>query len=196
MIGLALAIDGKGQHPQPLPERSGCVRYEGSASGNDPTVRVVLLLCPNGPDLSGELQWSSLNSGWNVRQLVGHLEEGVYSLSDVAVLRERPNPGWYFCTIDAYRLTVEGTSLTGTYVSKACSDQGTLELKLMSTDAPPPDLAPPPEGLAPRKLPAGLDGCACAVVPAAPVSGLLLFFAVALRRRSRCTSSGGPTGAR
>lgn len=167
-------------HPDPLPAEEGCDRFEGQAAGNDPTVRVVLVLCEDAGSLTGKLQWSSLVSGWNVRRVKGHKDAASYALSDVGIESERPEPGWRFCPIDRYALTRDGDRLEGTYDSTDCNDHAAVTLTRMGT-APDPDAADPrvPE-LNDEPGSTGASGWACAT---APVPGGVAWLAVLLARR-------------
>ena len=75
-----------------------------------------------------------MKSGWSVRSVEGSWsEEGKkLRLRDLEMLESKPNEGWYFCMIDAYRLErVEGKEgdLEGEYVSEECMDRARLRLK-------------------------------------------------------------------
>lgn len=119
--------------PPLLPAQQGCELWLGQAHGNDPSVRVNLRLCPTeGGGLSGELQWSSLESGHNVRAVVGSRQGDKLILRDERIVEEHPEPGWRFCTIERYELTRSGSRLTGTYHSRACNDEATVELSLIT----------------------------------------------------------------
>ncbi len=192
MIAMMAAFAGPtsenvadGQHPEPLAERRGCDRWQGEAHGNDPDTRITLLVCPSGEEVRGELQWSSLNSGWNVRQLSGRRTQDGYVLRDVGILKSNPKPGWRFCEIEEYRLTRFGNRLEGTYTSSACDDTATLRLEAFgqvsdSVLSPPPDRS----DLSDPTPASGL----CAVVGLGSSSGMWGFvWLVARRRRSQIT---------
>ena len=122
--------------PKPLEDLAGCERWTGRAHGNDPTVLVDVRLCPKGADLAGEVQWSSLKSGWNLRKVRGSwsADGRTLTLRDVSIVQEKPNPGWRFCTIDRYRLERAGEdSLQGSYHSKACRDEAKVSLTRQAT---------------------------------------------------------------
>lgn len=115
--------------PPPLPELENCVVYDGTAAGNDPSVQLSLRICEDDKGgISGEAQWSSTRSGWNRRSITGKKTRTGYDLRDVAVVASKPAPGWRFCTIDRWDLTLSGTDLTGSYSSKACDDTATVTL--------------------------------------------------------------------
>jgi hypothetical protein len=148
--------------PAPLAEEPGCERWVGTAAGNDPSVEIQLVLCDEGGALSGKLQWSSLQSGWNLRRLAGTREaDGRVHLRDLAVIEERPEPGWRFCAVDAYELAPSGDEgLVGAYVSAACDDRAALTLHRDGAAPRPLD----PVGVAPPSLPPAPPtsaGCGC-----------------------------------
>ena len=121
------------ERPPPLKPGKLCSLWVGIASGNDPSVRVEVLLCPGlGSQVVGRLQWSSTLSGWNQRDLIGMVTEdkrGV-TLKDVRIRENRPAPGWVFCPADHYDLHLEGDNeLNGSYDSSACHDHATLTLR-------------------------------------------------------------------
>ena len=145
----------------PLPEAAaGCERFVGTSSGNDPSVRLVLLLCErddvsaDGEDFGGQVQWSSLRSGWSLRDVAGRRIEGGIELHDVRIVEQAPEPGWHFCTVDVWDLQANGDRLDGTYRSAACRDSAEVHLTRMTEDAAPGDPSvgetpPPPPSLPP-----------------------------------------------
>jgi hypothetical protein len=49
---------------------------------------------------------------------------------DTALALDDPNGGWRFCPIDRYELTLtERHRLVGTYVSRQCNDNATVNLQ-------------------------------------------------------------------
>jgi len=122
--------------PPLLPERAGCELWLGEAHGND-GVRINLRLCPGeGGSLTGELQWSGEESGWNVRAVEGTRAGAQIRLRDVRIVEERPEPGWRFCTIERYELRAVGSNrLSGRYVSTSCNDHATVELRRVEGSA-------------------------------------------------------------
>jgi MYXO-CTERM domain-containing protein len=137
--------------PPPLQGEDGCVTYSGQATGgNDATVRLELRLCRGpGDTLTGVTQWSSLVSGWSERRISGSLDRqvpGQLVLKDEEFLESRPEPGWRFCLIDTYELTVDGKSLSGSYVAEDCHDTAKLALDVTSGD---PNVLFGPAGAAP-----------------------------------------------
>ena len=212
VVGLAWA-----DRPPPLPAEENCELWSGGASGNDPTVLVEVSLCPaENNEVSGRLQWSSLRSGWNVRRLEGRWSSGdrrQLTLSDSALLENRPEPGWRFCLIDSYDLQmVRPGRLEGTYASRQCDDNARIWLERRE-EAPPTAAASPPqqgerppaEARTPDNRPAETPGptplppppppgaeqdCAgCGSATHRPTRGLALFglvlFALNLRRLLR-----------
>jgi hypothetical protein len=112
------------------PERPPpCTRWEGTVSGNDPSVAVTATLCEIGDHrVRGTLIWRSTLSGSNTRKVVGAWSSRVLSLRDVE-LTGKPNPGWMFCKVDRYTLSAQDDDhLSGTYHSSACSDDATIQL--------------------------------------------------------------------
>ncbi len=137
--------------PPPLQGEDGCVTYSGQATGgNDSTVRLELRLCRgSGDTLTGVTQWSSLVSGWSERRISGSIDPeapGHVLLKDEEFLESRPEPGWRFCLIDTYELTVDGKSLSGSYVAEDCHDTAKLALDVTSGD---PNVLFGPGGAAP-----------------------------------------------
>jgi len=168
----AQTIQDQAPRPPPLPPEQGCELWRGTSSGNDPSVELEVRLCPTGTALTGVIQWSSTRSGWNRRSLAGEAQAGGSRIvmRDLAILEERPQPGWRFCTVDRYELARTGDVLAGRYDSEACTDHGRLDLRLVGTaprdatsvpvpqvPAPPPPVTPPPPPAQPR---VGCGGCA------------------------------------
>ncbi len=117
--------------PPPLEAQKGCDLWRGKFSGNDPTVSVDARLCtdPAG-HVEGLVQWSSLRSGYNVREVAGIRDaHGDFSLYDTGFREYRPQSSWTFCLIDRYILNPQGPDrLSGNYVSHACLDNAQIEL--------------------------------------------------------------------
>jgi hypothetical protein len=132
------------EHPPVLDPETGCERWLGGASGNDPSLRLNLRLCGEGSGVHGEVQWSSQTSGWNVREVRGEWSGDALTLRDVRIVEERPEPGWRFCTIDRWSLRRRGDRLEGTYDSAACSDHANVWLDRMADEARRPEGAGPP----------------------------------------------------
>ncbi|MEL6182052.1 MAG: hypothetical protein AAFS10_24035 [Myxococcota bacterium] len=147
--GEGWAVDLEERRPPPLKKQPGCTLWEGKAvEGNDPTVEFQVTLCPtDGREVVGQTQWSSLRSGWNVRSVQGRWSGGTLELHDVEMVESKPEPGWRFCLIDRYDFTREGNTMTGSYVSAACSDRARLSLTRVGAVAriqpPPPPVEPP-----------------------------------------------------
>lgn len=123
--------------PSDLTPRKGCELWSGTASGNDPSVRVQLSLCnekdPKGA-VSGVLQWSSERSGWSRRAITGaYASDGGHAvlLRDTKFIENKPNLFWRFCLIDQYQLVRDGETLRGEYYSAACKDRAQLSLDLV-----------------------------------------------------------------
>lgn len=164
------------ERPPPLPDRQGCSRFVGRASGNDPSVEIELVLCGD-TALTGELQWSSLTSGWNRRAVSGQRQGERIVLRDDAILEENPTFGWRFCDIERYDLTLDGDALSGTYEAPSCNDSATLTLT-SAGEAPAPTAAPP----APEPM-ASPSGCAgCTAIGFAPSLLLLVVTLLAYRK--------------
>lgn len=116
---------------QPPAEREPdpCTHWQGTVSGNDPSVRVTVMLCPVGQGrVTGTLVWESERSGTNTRALDGSQSGKAFTLRDVR-LDGNPKNGWRFCKIDRYALGLVGDDkLEGTYHSSACNDTAKVEL--------------------------------------------------------------------
>ncbi|MEZ4320308.1 MAG: hypothetical protein R3F61_22705 [Myxococcota bacterium] len=174
------------EHPEALPEQAGCDRYEGTASGNDPTVRLVVVLCEEGSAVTGQLQWSSLVSGWNVRDLEGGRDGDVYTMRDVAIVEEKAEPGWRFCKIDRYSLRREGDAMQGDYRSLVCNDTAQIALARMGSAPAPHDGPVEATPLEPPQRSSGL----CSVASTVPVGGgLVLLGALGIRTGRRTATS-------
>ena len=136
------------ERPGPLADEAGCKHYRGTSSGNDPSVRLDVVLCAH-PDgtrgkVDGKVQWSSLLSGWNLRHVEGRWSAGTLTMRDVEILDEKPESGFRFCTIDAYVLAQDSTGvLKGSYDSEACSDHAQMTLR--AVDAPGGHAVAPPK---------------------------------------------------
>lgn len=189
------------RRPPALEPTELCEVWRGTNSGNDPSQEVELRLCvdsPGSPTVRGESQYSSLNSGWTRRAFTGTRSADGRSLTlrENRMLEDRPNPGWRFCLIDEYNLTlVEPDRITGGYFSQACDDRGRMTLRLHARVTGAPDAAAQPAPLPPRPaLSAPRDDpprrrrrflCAAAEPAHGGVSSVLaaLCGAAALRRR-------------
>lgn len=199
--------------PDPLEDVEGCERWVGKSAGNDPSVRLDVRLCPKGQGVTGHVQWSSLVSGWNVREVSGSwsADGNTLTLKDMRITEQKPNPGYRFCTIDRYELSRQGPdALEGKYHSSECRDDATVSLTraprapgtadsagtsepTSKPPSPPAESAPPtPQSSTPPAEDApepdgSSSGCgACAAVPRArPTSSawLLLGLGLWLRRR-------------
>ncbi len=190
--------------PPPLEGRTGCELWVGTVSGNDPSVLVEALIC-EGIDgsVSGQLQWSSLTSGYSIRDISGQWSQSrdKLAMSDSRIVVNKPNPGWRFCTVDQYDLTlIAPTKLRGSYRSSACSDTAKVELDKKVVPAPVPTLEPeepsPPPASEPEaesrdpKQPAA-SGCSCRSAADDGAAGGSVLTALALlaltrRRVRRC----------
>lgn len=200
---------GSRSHPPLLQGASGCELWQGQAKGNDAAVRLSVRLCQGKAGVTGQVQWSSLRSGWNLRQVAGAYDKQgkQLRLRDLRILKQRPKPGWRFCVIDRYQLRRVGQDLLqGGYWSSACDDRAEVVLRLVkaeddgqqarpaapdvSTPAPTPP-APAPSTPAPRPdnpdraTAAPSRGCGgCALDPASDgTSGWPLLALLALVRR-------------
>jgi hypothetical protein len=127
---LVASMSSSTKRTPPDREKSPCTHWQGTVSGNDPSVRITAILCPGANNrVTGTLVWESKRSGTNTRALDGTRSGATFTLRDVA-LAGNPNPGWQFCKIDRYTLTLSGDSqLAGTYHSSACSDDATVKLE-------------------------------------------------------------------
>jgi hypothetical protein len=75
---------GSAGRPPALAGQQGCDLWHGSFSGNDPSVLVEARLCTDeAGQVTGLVQWSSLTSGYNVRDVSGERgAAGQFSLRD------------------------------------------------------------------------------------------------------------------
>jgi MYXO-CTERM domain-containing protein len=205
--GLGRAADtSSSARPPALEGRTGCELWVGKVSGNDPSVLVEALLCEgmNG-EVSGQLQWSSLESGYSIRDIAGRWQgKGTLSLHDTKMTVSKPNPGWVFCTVDSYDLVRTGDQLNGSYTSRKCNDRASVAL---TKKAAPPPVIPAPSEIEPaapdranedERAPERRQrdsSCACETPHAAPselaaAAPLALLALVSLsRRRSRCRAA-------
>ncbi len=134
--------EGRVHRPPPLAPQPACELWRGAArGGNDPSVQAELLICPGaGGQVTGQTQWSSLLSGYNVRDTIGSWsnDRRHLVLRDVRVREEHPQPNWRFCTIDHYDLVrMSPRRLEGSYDSAACRDHAALTLDLVGDVASP-----------------------------------------------------------
>jgi hypothetical protein len=139
----ALAADTQSSaRPPALEGRTGCELWVGTVSGNDPSVLVEALVCEgiNGA-VTGQLQWSSLQSGYSIRDVAGSWSEGhaKLTLHDTKLVVNKPKPGWVFCEVDQYDLARTGDKLDGSYRSQKCHDTATVKL---AKKAQQPEVAP------------------------------------------------------
>jgi hypothetical protein len=146
--------------PPALEGRTGCELWVGTVSGNDPSVLVEALICEgmNGA-VTGQLQWSSLKSGYSIRDIAGDWKgRDALRLHDTKMAVSKPNPGWVFCLVDSYELTRNGDKLTGFYTSKKCSDRATVALTKKAVPAAPLPPEPSPSEPSPSEpMPSDLD---------------------------------------
>jgi hypothetical protein len=188
------------EHPPLLEAGEGCEKWLGGASGNDASIRLNMILCVKDGAATGYVQWSSLVSGWNVREIVGTVNGARVELRDTRIKEERPEPGWRFCTIDRWALTRDGNRLDGTYDSEACTDHATVWFERIVDPAsgsgsgagsarPTPPPKPPPPKPPDTKPPAKTEskGCRCASGDPGPgdLVVLLIAWTIAGRRRPR-----------
>jgi hypothetical protein len=168
--------------PPALEASPSCDVFSGSGHGNDPTLLVEMRLCKEEREgataVTGRAQYSGLQSGWSVRTLAGSCTDDCSAIDvhEDAIIEQKPNPGWRFCTVDRYRLTRDKatSALVGSYDSAACRDHGELTMKLTGrVDAPRnkandgdrrearlvPSAVPPT--LPGRKSPDGKSACGC-----------------------------------
>jgi hypothetical protein len=177
--------------PPALEGKSGCELWVGKVSGNDPSVVVEALICEgmNGA-VTGQLQWSSLQSGYSIRDIAGSWQgRDKLSLHDTKMAVSKPNAGWVFCTVDAYELSRTGDQLNGSYTSRKCNDRATVTL---TKKAAPPVVVPPapaePEAAEPEPAraieestrPQKESSCACEAPRAAAHEAGLPLLALAL----------------
>ena len=196
-----------------LDEQDGCEDWRGTASGNDPSVRLHLQLCPSEAGaVSGRVQWSSLQSGWNVREVGGRWTGARLRLRDLRISESDPRPGWRFCVIDQWRLNRNGDELRGEYHSEACRDRASVRFRRVSepetnsrSTAPPnrpeangrsmleeetpgsPSVGPPPP--VDEEARSMFGGCRLGARSRSPVEvGLLVCLALLWLRSFRCGS--------
>lgn len=202
--GLARAADtSSSARPPALEGRTGCELWVGKVSGNDPSVLVEALICEgmNGV-VSGQLQWSSLESGYSIRDIAGTWQgRDKLSLHDTKMTVSKPNPGWVFCAVDAYTLARTGDQLNGSYTSRKCNDNATVTLTKKVAPSVLPAAPSEPDAIAPatpetREADAAKpqSSCACEVSRVATVDVASMPVALALvsfarRRRRRCRAA-------
>jgi MYXO-CTERM domain-containing protein len=190
-------------HPPDLPAQGDCDAWAGTFKGNDPDMRISMRICPDagrgGDAVKGQVQTSSLKSGYSVRDFEGRWLDGKKRLEahDVRVVEDHPNPGWVFCIVDSYDLALRAPDeLAGTVIAKECDDRS--EAHLTRTPRPAssggvPPVAPIPSEetrVKPRKIeesePPRRAGCDCTVGPPAnDASFVLLLVLLALVSRGR-----------
>ena len=132
LLALAtVAMSTQPKKPTAKREPDPCAHWQGTSSGNDPSVKLTAILCPAGDGrITGTLVWESARSGTNTRTVDGTQSGRSLTLRDLT-LEGNPKPGWRFCKIDRYALALVGdgdTSLEGTYHSSACNDDATVKL--------------------------------------------------------------------
>jgi hypothetical protein len=192
---LAAALE----HPPPLPEEAGCERWLGGAKANDPSIRLNLILCNRNGVASGHVQWSSLESGWNVREITGTITDTQVVLRDVRIVEEKPQPGWRFCTIDRWELTRNGNRLEGTYDSAACNDHATVWFDRMLDKAegskpPPKQPTVTPSPPSPPPPPRTRDDTGCRCNTTTPDLLAALFLLGAFRRGTKARGAARRSG--
>jgi MYXO-CTERM domain-containing protein len=183
--------------PPALEGRTGCELWVGKVSGNDPSVLVEALICEgiNGA-VTGQLQWSSLQSGYSIRDIAGSWKgSDKLNLHDTKIAVSKPNPGWQFCQVDSYDLTRSGDQLRGSYHSQKCNDRAsvTLTKKAVQPSLPPavPEaeqnpVEPAPEATRGEEAPSAKSSCACRTAGEDARDGsCAAFFALALLRLAR-----------
>lgn len=208
----AVAADTQSSvRPPALEGRTGCELWVGTVSGNDPSVLVEALICEGmNRAVTGQLQWSSLTSGYSVRDISGNWSEdhAKLSLHDTKIVVNKPNPTWVFCAVDQYDLTRAGDKLAGSYRSQKCNDTAAVRLtkKVQPEIALPPPVDDPapsePDEHAPeievtRKAP--LSSCLCGTTRNQPstAGGWLAMGALALAvRRARPSTATNARGRR
>lgn len=129
VVSSVVALSQTQKKPTAEREPDPCTHWQGTVSGNDPSVRVTVMLCPVGEGrVTGTLVWESKRSGTNTRALDGTQSGKSFTLRDLTV-DGNPQPGWRFCKIDRYALALVGdTALEGTYHSSECNDDATVKL--------------------------------------------------------------------
>jgi hypothetical protein len=130
VLVASVALSSTKKVPPAEREEVPCTHWQGTVSGNDPSVRVTVILCPLADHrVTGTLVWESKQSGTNTRTLDGTQSGKSFTLRDLT-LDGNPTPGWRFCKIDRYALALVGDAkLEGTYHSSACNDDATVKLQ-------------------------------------------------------------------
>lgn len=188
LMSLALAGDEREvvQRPEALQAAEACTLWRGTASGNDPSTLLELELC-GGARLTGRLQWSSTQSGHNLRTVEGVWSDDGVELWDTGMPVSEPAPGWYFCTIERYALHRAGPRvLTGTFEARTCNDTASVTLNLVEGELVRPDDAATVASRAPTPW-SPSTGWGCATLPV--LGGALWMLPIlGVRPRSRRAS--------
>lgn len=125
----------------PVPEER-CEVWRGDIRGNDPTAEITVRLCTREGHVTGTFSWSSRESGWDHRALVGEWRDDASLLvaRDTAMIEAHPLHGWTLCTADAYSLRrTSPDRLEGTYSSARCHDHGRLSMTRVAVTSSKPD---------------------------------------------------------
>jgi len=126
LVGSVASVKKQPDHKE---DKTTCTRWQGTVSGNDPSVSVSVTLCDVGKGrVNGTLVWESKTSGSSTRRVEGSRSGGTLSLADIS-LTGKPNPGWMFCKVDRYSLSGSNDELSGSYHSEACHDDATIKLE-------------------------------------------------------------------
>lgn len=127
-LALPTAPAPSAQEP-PVP--SECALYRGGAKGNDPTMKLALVLCPAPGGFVGWARHVSPVSGWSHREVTGAAApDGTLVLRDSRMVESHATYGWELCLVEQYNLReVSPGVVEGTYASSACQDQSVVALK-------------------------------------------------------------------
>jgi hypothetical protein len=153
-----------------------CEVWRGDIRGNDPTAEITVRLCTREGRVTGTFSWSSRESGWDHRALVGEWRDDASLLvaRDTAMIEAHPLHGWTLCTADAYSLRrTSPDRLEGTYSSARCHDHGRLSMTRVAVapSKPEGDAAPTPRTVdAPRlaRIAVRTHTARCSAAPGLP----------------------------
>ncbi|MFH2009746.1 MAG: hypothetical protein ABI333_24340 [bacterium] len=132
LVGLTDFSASPPAHPPSLGAKPGCTLWVGTAPGKLKGLRIELLLCAQGGDVTGVAQWSGRRIGWSRRALSGRWDEQTrtFELRDTKFQANHPGPNVRHCLVEGLTLTRGADdTLTGPYFSQKCRDKGHMVLR-------------------------------------------------------------------